>query len=73
MAKIVKETIHEKGIDIGIYTTNFKNEFISLTDIAKYRNEDAPRFVIQNWMRNCNTIEFLGVWKELQNLDFNRV
>ncbi|WP_330398383.1 KilA-N domain-containing protein [Lachnoclostridium sp. An138] len=49
----------------GIYTTNFENEFISLTDIAKYRNEDAPRFVIQNWMRNRNTIEFLGVWEEL--------
>ena len=56
MAKIVKETIHAKGIDIGIYTTNFENEFISLTDIAKYRNEDNPRFVIQNWMRNRNTI-----------------
>ena len=64
MAKIVKETIHAKGIDIGIYTTNFENEFISLTDIAKYRNEDDPRFVIQNWMRNRNTIEFLGVWEE---------
>ena len=62
-----KETIHAKGIDIGIYTTNFENEFISLTDIAKYRNEDDPRFVIQNWMRNRNTIEFLGVWEELHN------
>ena len=72
-AKIVKETIHAKGIDIGIYTTNFENEFISLTDIAKYRNEDDPRFVIQNWMRNRNTIEFLGVWEELHNPDFNRV
>ena len=58
MGKIVKETIHAKGIDIGIYTTNFESEFISLTDIAKYRNEDDPRFVIQNWMRNRNTIEF---------------
>lgn len=49
---IIKDTIHAKGIDIGIYTTNFENEFISLTDIAKYRNEDDPRFAIQNWMRN---------------------
>ena len=73
MAKIVKETIHAKGIDIGIYTTNFESEFISLTDIAKYRNEDDPRFVIQNWMRNRNTVEFLGVWEELHNPDFNRV
>ena len=69
----VKETIHAKGIEIGIYTTDFENEFISLTDIAKYRNEDEPRFVIQNWMRNRNTIEFLAVWEELHNPDFNRV
>ncbi len=71
--KTRKDTIHAKGIDIGIYTTDFENEFISLTDIAKYRNEDDPRFVIQNWMRNRNTIEFLAVWEELHNPDFNRV
>ena len=69
----VKETIHAKGIDIGIYTTDFENEFISLTDIARYKNDDDPRFVIQNWMRNRNTIEFLGVWEQLHNPDFNRV
>ena len=73
MGKIIKDTIHAKGIDIGIYTNNFESEFISLTDIAKYRNEDDPRFVIQNWMRNRNTVEFLGVWEELHNPDFNRV
>jgi hypothetical protein len=44
-----------------------------LTDIAKYRNSDDPRFVIQNWMRNRNTIEFLGLWEELHNPNFNRV
>ena len=73
MGKFIKETIHAKGIDIGIYTTNFESEFISLTDIAKYRNEDDPRFVIQNWMRNRNTIEYLGVWEKLHNPNFNRV
>jgi hypothetical protein len=72
-AKPIKETIHAKGIDIGIYTSDFENEFISLTDIAKYRNSDDPRFVIQNWMRNRNTIEFLGLWEELHNPNFNRV
>ena len=71
--KTVKETIHAKGLEIGIYTTDFENEFISLTDIAKYRNGDDPRFVIQNWMRNRNTIEFLAVWEELHNPNFNRV
>ena len=70
---IKKDTIHAEGIDIGIYTTDFENEFISLTDIAKYRNVDDPRFVIQNWMRNRNTIEFLAVWETLHNPDFNRV
>ena len=57
--KIVREIIHAKGIDIGIYTKDFENEYISLTDIAKYRNDNDPRFVIQNWMRNRNTVEFL--------------
>ena len=59
-----------KGIDIGIYITTFEDEFISLTDIA---NEEDPRFVIQNWMSNRNTIEFLGVWEEVHNSDFYRV
>ena len=65
--KIVREIIHAKGIDIGIYTKDFENEYISLTDIAKYRNDNDPRFVIQNWMRNRNTVEFLAVWEELHN------
>lgn len=73
MGKIVKDVLKAKGIDISIYTKDFENEFISLTDIAKYRNEDDPRFVIQNWMRNRNTIEFLAVWEELHNPEFNRV
>lgn len=71
--KPTKETITAKGLKIGIYTEDFQNEFISLTDIAKYRNSDDPRFVIQNWMRNRNTVEFLSVWEELHNPDFNRV
>ncbi len=73
MTKVIKDRIHANGIDIGIYTTDFENEFISLTDIAKYRNVDDPRFVIQNWMRNRNTIEFLGIWEILSNPEFNRV
>ena len=60
MAKVKKETMEAKGFSIQIYTEDFKNEYISLTDIAKYRNTDDPRFVIQNWMRNRNTLEFIG-------------
>ena len=73
MSKVVKEVIHANGIDIRIYTADFQNEYISLTDIAKYKNSEDPRFVIQNWMRNRDTVEFLGLWEILSNPEFNRV
>lgn len=47
MGIIIKDTIHVNGIDIGIYTQDFENEFISLTDIARYKSDD-PTAVIQN-------------------------
>lgn len=53
---IKKDTLYAKGIEISIYTEDFRNEYISLTDIAKYRNADDPRYVIQNWMRNRDTV-----------------
>ena len=73
MSKIKKDTLHVQGIDVGIYTEDYRNEYISLTDIARYRNKDDPRFAIQNWMRNRNTLEFLGLWESLHNPLFNRV
>ena len=73
MSKIKKDTLHVQGIDVGIYTEDYRNEYISLTDIARYRNSDDPRFAIQNWMRNRNTLEFLGLWESLHNPSFNRV
>ncbi len=67
MAKTIKkETIHAAGIDIGIYTTDFKNEFISLTDIARYKSID-PRITIHNWLRGRDVVEFLGLWEVLHN------
>ncbi len=67
--KLVKDTIHANGHDIGIYTHDFTNEFLSLTDIAKYKSDD-PTAVIQNWMRNRDVIEFLGLWESLHNEQF---
>ena len=67
--KTVNETIHAKGYDIRIYTTDFQNEFLSLTDIAKYKSDDANA-TICNWMRNRETLEFLGLWEHLHNPDF---
>lgn len=70
--KTVKETIHANGFDISIYTTDFENEFISLTDIARYKS-NVPHDVIKNWMRGKETIEFLGLWESLHNPDFKQV
>lgn len=69
---VKKETIHAVGIDIGIYTTDFKNEFISLTDIAKYRSIQ-PSITIHNWLRGRDVIEFLGLWEKLHNPDFKLI
>ena len=69
MGRIIKDTIHANGIDIGIYTQDFENVFISLTDIARYKSDD-PTAVIQNWMRNRDVIEFLGLWETLHNPEF---
>lgn len=66
-----KGTIHAKGFDIGIYTTDLENEYISLTDIARYKS-DAPHDV-KNWLRSRETIEFLGLWESLHNPGFKQV
>ena len=71
LSKIKKEKISAKGFDIEVYTEDFKNDYISLTDIAKYKNKEEPNVVVSNWMRNYNTIEYLGIWEQLNNPDFN--
>ena len=71
MSKVKKDTIEAKGFSIQIYTEDFKNDYISLTDIAKYKNIEEPNVVVANWMRNHNTIEYLGIWEKLNNPEFN--
>jgi KilA-N domain len=48
-------------------------DYISLTDIAKYKNINNADDVIKNWMRNRNTIELLGLWETIHNIDFKPV
>lgn len=50
-----------------------RDDYFSLTDIARYKNREEPRFVIQNWMRRIDTIQYLGLWEQLNNPSFNRV
>lgn len=71
-SKTIKETIHASGIDITIYTNDYKTEYISLTDIARFRSTD-PRFTIHSWLRSRDIVEFLGLWECLYNPVFNRV
>ena len=70
MSKIKKDQISAKGFSIQVYTEDFKNDYISLTDIARYKNKEEPNVVVANWMRNYNTIEYLGIWEQLNNPEF---
>jgi len=69
MSKSSKSIIAVKGRSVGIMSHD-KHDFISLTDIAKHKEPDRADQVIQNWMRNRNTVEFLGIWESLNNSDF---
>ena len=62
-----------RGTEVSIQWNMERDDYISLTDIAKVKDSDNPSYIIQNWMRNRNTIEFLGVWESLYNPNFNRV
>jgi hypothetical protein len=72
MKKTVKANIEVQGTVVNIVTQN-DEDFICLTDIARFRNPDATDDLIRNWLRNRNTIEFLGIWEQLHNPGFNPV
>ena len=69
MRKISKATIDVQGTAVTVLSQS-SDDYIFLTDIAKHKEPDRSDHVIQNWMRNRNTIEFLGVWERLNNTDF---
>jgi len=50
-----------------------EQDYISLTDIARYKDAERTDYLIMNWMRNRNTIEFLGIWEHLNNPAFNPI
>ena len=59
---------------LQIYTFQQKeNDYISLTDIAKYRNKEEPADIVKNWMRSRSTIEYLGFWEKINNQKFKLV
>ena len=73
MSKVKKDKIEAKGFAIQIYTEDFRNDYISLTDIARYKNMHEPKDVVKNWLRVRDTIEFLGLWETIHNPNFKGV
>ena len=58
--------------EIVVYSQN-DSDYISLTDMARYKDEDRTDYVIQNWLRNRTTVEFLGIWEQLYNPGFKPI
>ena len=61
-----------EGLDIVVYKQN-NEDYISLTDIARYRDAERTNYIIQNWLRTRSAIEFCGLWEQLNNPDFKRI
>lgn len=70
--KCVKAEINADGRQVSILSLGKNNDYISLTDIARYKSDD-PNDVIKNWMRGKDVIQFLGLWEKLNNPDFKPV
>ena len=71
MAK--SKTITVKGTEIIVFSENDKDEYISLTGIARYRDAERSDYILQNWLRTKSTIEFVGLWEQFNNPDFNSI
>jgi len=57
---------------VGILRVGNVN-YVSLTDLAKYQNSSDPSFTVKNWLRRITTIDYIGLWEEIHNPDFNLV
>ncbi len=69
---MAKHKINVKGTEVVLLSKG-KEDYISLTDIAKYKDTERTNYIIQNWMRSRSTIEFIGLWEQLHNPDFKGI
>ena len=67
-----KTKLNVNQIEVVLFSNN-EEDYISLTDMAKYRDSERTNYIIQNWMRTQSTIEFLGLWESLHNPDFKSI
>ena len=73
MKKVYMDKITAKDTEITVLSRGNDDDYISLTDIARYKNSFEPKDVVANWMRLRNTIEYLGIWEKLYNPNFKGV
>jgi len=69
---IIKTEIIVKETKVGVMRVGNIN-YISLTDLAKYQNSSDPSFTVKNWLRRITTIDYIGLWEQINNKDFNLV
>lgn len=67
-----KNEVVVKGINVKYKKVN-QEDYISLTDLARFANPADPRLPIQTWMRNKDVVAYLGLWEQLNNPDFKRI
>ena len=65
----LNKKIKVDNLEIVLYDKN-EAEYISLTDMARFRDTDRTNYIIQNWMRSRSTIEFIGLWEQMNNVNF---
>ena len=69
---LVTTEIVAKENKVGILRVGNVN-YISLTDLARYQNSSDSFFTVKNWLRRINSIDYIGLWEEIHNQDFNLV
>lgn len=69
---LVTTKIVVKENKVGILRVGNVN-YISLTDLARYRNSSDPSFTVKNWLKRINTIDYIGLWEEIHNQEFNLI
>ena len=72
MSKAKRTSIAVKGAAVTVLSKD-RQDYLSLTDIARYKDAERTDYLISNWLRNRNTIEFLGIWEQLNNPGFNPI
>jgi hypothetical protein len=71
--KAFKGKITANGSEIAVLSYGPDDEYICLTDLAKYKNSKCPADIIKNWLRTRFTIDFLGAWEQLYNPNFKMI